>query len=220
MDGTAFAKFVPAEVLSVKCQTSADVTSMDDTAKIRVISTVDSLKYSQVGFDLTFKGRNLSYKTSTVLSGIQAATDGVAYGFSPNIFDLQSKYFITATIVNIPNSDFDEGLLVKPYWVTKDGTTVHGVERYARVEDSYNHIVNVPVKQSAFHISQILRNCYIMLFRILFCQALIILRYLIANMPAAGMYHQIQCTIFCLIYFDEMIAPAQRANASNGTFQI
>lgn len=92
------------------------------------------------------KENELSYQTSTVLSGIQAAKDGVEYGFSPNIFDLQSKYFITATIVNIPNKDFDEGLLMKPYWVTKDGTKVYGVERYARVEDSYLHIVNVPVR--------------------------------------------------------------------------
>lgn len=57
IQGTYHAKFVPAEVLSIKCQTNANLASTDDTAKIRIISTVDSLKYSQVGFDLQFKGK-------------------------------------------------------------------------------------------------------------------------------------------------------------------
>jgi len=144
--GTYWAKFVPSEVLSAKCQVSADTTSATSTSKLRIVSTVDSLKYSQVGFDLGFKGKKMSYSTSKVFSKIEAATDGVAYGFSPNIFDLQSEYFITATLINIKNEDFDEGILIKPYWVTKDGTKVYGVSRYARVEDSYLGIVNVPVR--------------------------------------------------------------------------
>lgn len=146
--GTYYAKFVPSEVLSAKCQVSADTTSATSTStsKLRIVSTVDSLKYSQVGFDLVFKGKTIPYSTNKVYSKIEAAADGVKYGFSPNIFDLQSEYFITATLINIKSEDFDEGILIKPYWVTKDGTKVYGVSRYARVEDSYLGIVNVPVR--------------------------------------------------------------------------
>ena len=144
--GTYYAKYVPSEVLSAKCQVSAETTDTSPTSQLRIVSTVDSLKYSKVGFDIVFNNKTIQYSTSKVFSKIEAATDGVAYGFSPNIFDLQSEYFITATLINIKNENFDEGFLIKPYWVTKDGTKVYGVSRYARVEDSYLGIVNVPVR--------------------------------------------------------------------------
>ena len=145
-EGTYYAKYVPSEVLSAKCQVSAETTDTSPTSQLRIVSTVDSLKYSKVGFDIVFNNKTIQYSTSKVFSKIEAATDGVAYGFSPNIFDLQSEYFITATLINIKNENFDEGFLIKPYWVTKDGTKVYGVSRYARVEDSYLGIVNVPVR--------------------------------------------------------------------------
>ena len=146
VSGSYWAKFVPSEVLSVKCQVSVDTDEKSEKGKLRIVSTVDSLKYSKVGFDITFKGKTIPYSTSKVYTKIEAAAKGVEYGFSPNIFDLQSEYFITATLININNEDFGEGVLVKPYWVTKDGTKVYGMSRYARVEDSYLNIVNVPVR--------------------------------------------------------------------------
>ena len=42
--------------------------------------------------------------------------------------------------------NFDEPFYIQSYWKTLDGTTVSGMSRYVRVEDSYNQIVNVPVR--------------------------------------------------------------------------
>jgi len=144
--GEYWAKFVPAEVLSVQCQASAGTIESSESSKLRIISTVDNLVYKQVGFDLVYKEKTIQYKTNTVYKKIEAAVNGVDYGYSPNVFDVQSTRFITATITNIKKADFDEGILIKPYWVTMDGTKVYGVSRYARVEDSYLKIVNVPVR--------------------------------------------------------------------------
>ena len=54
--------------------------------------------------------------------------------------------FLLSSIINIPNTAFKTGIQITPYWTTLDGTKVSGVSRYARVEDGYLNIVNVPVR--------------------------------------------------------------------------
>ena len=46
--GTAFAKWVPNNVLSAKYQITANTTIYDTTTKLRLVTTVDSLNYSSV----------------------------------------------------------------------------------------------------------------------------------------------------------------------------
>ena len=147
--GTYYAKFVPAEVLSVKCQVPDETEAgQEGNSKMRIISTIDSKRYNKVGFDITVEGREnpINYESTSVAKSIVARNEGVDYNYSPNIFDLKSNYFITVTINNIPSDYFDKGFFIRPYWVTKDNTKVYGVERYARVEDYYLDIVNVPVR--------------------------------------------------------------------------
>ena len=145
--GEKYAKFVPAEVLSVKCQVTEGTTALTtDNVKLRIVSTVDSRMYSSVGFDIVINGKERSYETAEVYGKIVANEGGVAYGYEPKVFHTMSKYFITATIVNIPQKAFDTGIRITPYWKTMDGTKVSGVGRYARVEDSYRQIANVPVR--------------------------------------------------------------------------
>ena len=142
-----YAKFVPSEILNVKCQVSADTTSTSDASDMRLVSSVDSLQYKEVGFEVSYNGGNtIKISSSTVYRKIEAAKDGVAYAYSPEIFELDSEYFITATLKNIANKNFYKGFYIKAYWVTLDGTTVYGTSRYARVEDSYLNIANVPVR--------------------------------------------------------------------------
>ena len=147
--GTRWAKFVPAEVLSVKCQV-ADGTEagQEGNSKMRIVSSIDSKRYNKVGFDIVVEGREkpIHYESASVAKSIVARNEGVDYNYSPNIFDLKSNYFITVTINNIPSDYFDNGFYIKPYWVTKDNTKVYGIERFARVEDYYLDIVNVPVR--------------------------------------------------------------------------
>lgn len=146
--GQYYAKFLPAEVLSVKCQV-LDGTTEGQTgkSKMRVITTVDSLQYESVGFD--FYIEEIGYKNYTakkVAKKIVAKDDAVNFNYSPNIFDLHSKYFTTVTVTGIKPEWFDNGFFIKPYWVTEDGTKVYGVSRFARVEDYYKEIINVSVR--------------------------------------------------------------------------
>lgn len=148
--GNAYAKFVPADTLSVKCQV-AENTEGAKSSKLRIVSTVDSLNYYQVGFEITVtteKGatKTISYDSHQVAEKIQATADGVNYDYTPNIFDVDSEYFTTVTVTNIPSESFTDAFYIRPYWVTRDNTKVYGTSRYARVEDGYENIVNVPVR--------------------------------------------------------------------------
>lgn len=148
--GTAYAKFVPADVMSVKCQSLSGVTADSEKTSMRLITTVDNLKYQKVGFKITVGSTTKSYDTKTVYKNIKSKDSGLEFEYGPDIFSEKSTYFATATMVNIPNTGFTKGIFVTPYWVTLDGTTVEGVGRYARVEDSYydggKTVVNVPVR--------------------------------------------------------------------------
>ncbi len=148
--GMWYAKFVPAELLSVKCQTLLSTTESSQDSQLRLVSAVDNLQYEQVGFEIQMEGKEpIDYATDTVYSKITAAEDGdvkVEFDYVPQDFHAMAKYFTTVTLINIQTEDFDAGVLIKPYWETLDGTRVYGVSRYARVEDHYLKIINVPVR--------------------------------------------------------------------------
>ena len=129
--GEAYAKFVPSEVLSVKCQVVKGTTKDSETSKLRLVTTVDTLKYQEVGFEIGFKTRTLTIPITTVLEKIVAAEDDMTYPYTPQIFSEASDYFATATLINIDSEDFDEAFFIKPYWKTTDGTKVYGVKRFA-----------------------------------------------------------------------------------------
>jgi len=148
--GQFFAKYLPADTFSVKFQTTKDFSEEDSTAKLRMVSTVDNLKYSAVGFDIVYRAGEaeeeaIAHNTQTVYPKIEANENGVDYQYSPNIFDLNSEYFVTATLVGIGQADYDKAIKVTPYVVTKDGTKSTGTARYVRMEDVYMDMINVPV---------------------------------------------------------------------------
>ena len=162
-DKTYWAKYVPAEVFSVKAQVKNGTTDKSVKTDLRLVSTVDSLDYKSVGFEVYYKGATtpIKIKTTTVFKRIEAAADGVEYGFSPNIFDSQSEYFVTATLTNIANKNFGESFYIRPYVETLDGTISYGVSRYARVEDSYLNIINVPVRVNAANTTGTMNVAYV-----------------------------------------------------------
>lgn len=151
--GTIYqAKFVPTDVLTVKAQITKDVdTSGNTPASVRLITTVDSLNYKEVGFRLKTDRKDQPFGMTGVLRKITADNGAGAYNYSANIFDLASKYYATATFTNI--KDHDTEFFVEPYWVTLDGTKVTGISRYMRISDSYSSnpdggpkgYVNIPV---------------------------------------------------------------------------
>ena len=150
---SAHAKFVPEDILSVKLQLKANTKASSLTTNMRLVSSVDSLNYQEVGFEVYFNGAEtpVMAKTSKVYEKIAAsATSGVEYNYGSKLINIDSEYFVTATLINISNGNFNKNFYIRPYWKTLDGTTVYGVNRYVTVMNGISTTnINIPVKVSA-----------------------------------------------------------------------
>lgn len=140
----AYAKFVSADVMRVKCVVTEGTTAESETTNLRMISTVDSVYYSEMGFNVNFKGKTIPCVEERGYARISGA-EGLQVGYSPVAFHSNSKYFFTHRLIGITQENFDEFFTVQPYWVTTDGTTVQGVARCLKVSDSYNKVLNLPI---------------------------------------------------------------------------
>lgn len=156
---TTYAKFVPAYVLSVKTQVEAkaEIESSEAADKgddfstfMRVLSSVDSGNYQNVGFEI-FLGDNeveLELDAFTkVYDGLKlSATDKDAI-YPEDVFGEASDYFTALDLKNIKATKFSSKIYIRPYWTTLDGTKVEGLARNVRVEDKYTDYkyVSVPI---------------------------------------------------------------------------
>ena len=155
-----YAKFVPAYLLSIKNQNLDGIDETSEKANVRVVSSVDSLNYQKVGFELSRDNGDGSFKTmnsqpaETVKAYSQFSVAGVADPYrASDVFGEGAEYFTTWKVTGVPNDYFETIICIRPYWVTMDGVTVYGLGKYAHVEDGYLHVedsktyryVNVPV---------------------------------------------------------------------------
>ncbi len=159
------AKFVKADTLDVKVQITngvvqkSDVQDEDGNEKyvdkyvIRFVSSVESLDYSKIGFELELEdGTKVRNTSNKVFSRIDSTT-GVAggkidtYDFSPKMVGEDSEYFMTA---KLPVEVGNEGVTykVRAFWKTLDGTEVFGQQRCVSINDSGENIINVTVDQA------------------------------------------------------------------------
>ena len=130
--GTATAKFVDKDILSVKYQLTVGANDAQEYTKLRIITTVDSLKYRKVGFRIEYAGNVLDKATTNVYKTL-TGTDGVTgFNYSPTVFSPDSAYFC-AYNVKVMQNRFDTELDVTPYWITLDGTRVEGEERTIKI---------------------------------------------------------------------------------------
>lgn len=127
--GGAYAKFVDSDILHVKCQLPTGTTISSD-ADLRIITSVDSLAYRAVGFEV-FIGNELEgrYTASNVHSALTATVGGKQETYEPGIFSGLSNYFRFVKLDNISQDVFEETFTIVPMWKTKDGTTVKGIEK-------------------------------------------------------------------------------------------
>jgi len=141
------------DVMNVKCQITAGTTAETTNAvNMRIVASVENLNYNEVGFKIYYNGSTtpVTVRTTTVFERIVASAEsGVDYNYNPKVIDVDSKYFVTATLTNIARKNFDNTFYIKPYGIREDGETVYGTSRYVRVSDSYNDIVKLPVKVTA-----------------------------------------------------------------------
>lgn len=161
--GDIYAKFVPAYVLSMKAQVDTDTANQTEGRKvgsIRLISSVDSSDYQKFGFEILLNNRNrlLAYNEETGKNDKPLETTR-AYNFlktsladekiyeSNQIFGRKSTFFTVWRLDNIGVANDAKIINVTPYWITRDGTKVLGVNKYVHVEDGYNSnmYISVPI---------------------------------------------------------------------------
>lgn len=141
---TAIAKFVPAEVLSIKTQAALGDETVDTSiSSLRILSTVDSTNYQEVGFEYKL-GTQPEAKTegiTKVYSAIKPykGADDKDLIYPGNTFvKAVSQYFIAADVSSIIKTSDEKIVYARPYWVTMDGTEVMGHARNNRIVDKRN----------------------------------------------------------------------------------
>lgn len=130
-----FAKFVNENVLSVKAKLKDDTTVNSEKTNIRFVTTVDSLNYKEIGFEITINNKPKIIPVKTVYTNIVAGSEEVSFDESLSSFNPASFRFATYTITNVPQSVFNTPINVKPYWITLSGEKVYGVEYTVTVAD-------------------------------------------------------------------------------------
>lgn len=141
----AYAKFVDVNVLSVKGQILADTTEDSEESTIRFVSTIDEcLDYKEVGFTVSYyigeEQYGGTYSATTVFSDLVAVGgegDAMELNAKESFANQASAYFFAYSIKGVPNEYFGTEFDVTPYWVTKDGTKVTGVQRNTNLSVTY-----------------------------------------------------------------------------------
>lgn len=168
---TAVAKFVPAQVLSVKAQNGVDPSTTaftklteetatkideDNPIWVRVISSLDSANYKNWGFDIYLANKIKVEKTGGgdcittkkyegLLQG-NASDSGVTEKDAGEIFGITSNYVFVWQLNKINHkNNVNKIIYVRPYWHTMDGTKVLGLAKYVHIEDQYMDYISVPV---------------------------------------------------------------------------
>lgn len=136
---TVYALFVSKDVLQAKAQISSEVYLSDTNttptyADMRFITTVDTLRYKEVGFKFVINGEAESYNTNivytrlNVVKDVHSETGEEIDPITPDYFSSASNYFAAFTFTGIPEEDWSTEIYVTPYWKTLDGTVVTGTE--------------------------------------------------------------------------------------------
>lgn len=159
---TTYAKFVPAYVLSVKTQVlrEAEVSSTEMANKgddfstfMRVLSSVDSGDYKNVGFEIILGNAGTTTLNVNPITKVYAglklsATDADDKIIRPeSVFGEAADHFIALDLEKINIKSFSSKIYIRPYWTTLDGTKVEGLAKNVRVEDKYSdyRYISVPV---------------------------------------------------------------------------
>lgn len=147
----AYAKFVSAQVLSVKAQidavTNEKGAERETNASMRLVSSVDSTDYQKVGFKVLLANKSDlgTLETTKLYNGLKVSTAATTVYKANQIFGSQAKYFSVWRLDNIAKANDTKIINVTPYWITMDGTKVEGLTKYVHVEDGYMGYISIPI---------------------------------------------------------------------------
>ena len=140
-----YALFVPDDVLIVQAQASVHliddaVTTADENGALRFVTTVDSLLYKKVGFELSYVKDGVE-KTATsasnkVYKALYQADSTQSWSVTPSeSFCGVSEYFKACTVKNIEADNYGTEFTVKAFWVTMSGDKVYGATAVKVLQD-------------------------------------------------------------------------------------
>lgn len=158
-NANVYAKFVPAEVLSVRAQLDKDAErdkNNTEKAYLRLLSAVNGLDYQKVGFEIWYnkiyeeKDEDASNITKVFEKIKNSETDNQEISASA-IFGEAATHFSVLRLEDIYQGNYEFVIHVTPTWTTLDGTTVRGQAKYLRVVDGFdgNHFISVPINFSS-----------------------------------------------------------------------
>ena len=135
--GRCYALFVPEDVLGLKAQLSINLTNEqttdDEKVSLRFVTSVDSVLYKEVGFEISYVGTDgrtykATSKSNKVYENLYVCGDNKIWEKKPaDVFCNLSKYFKICTLKDFTLENFDEiEFTVIPYWVTADDAKVYG----------------------------------------------------------------------------------------------
>lgn len=166
---TAYAKFVPAQVLSVKAQNQSGVDAdyisnlnkdwvegqEKDYFWVRVMTSLDSKNYAKIGFDIHLANKEegltqedgSALETTKIYEAVMEEVNGTQeVSTAEEIFGGASDYVCVWQLSKIDTpSNAEKIIYVRPYWYTMDGTKVLGLAKYVHIEDEYLNYISVPV---------------------------------------------------------------------------
>ncbi len=133
--GSAYAKYIDEDVLTVKFQIPTTTNSASESTTLRLVSSIDSLDYQNVSFEVSYTDSSSTKKSHTwttknaytALTGYNGMTE-LTY-MPDEQFSKASEYFVALNINNVPNEAFGYAFTVTPKWTTLDGTVVEGSTR-------------------------------------------------------------------------------------------
>ena len=146
---SAYAKFVPSYVLSVKAQNQDGTKAGDgNQTSVRLLSAIDSKNYQSVGFHILLNNVITvgTCENISTYESIQAGYGGLEEPITASqAFGAAASYFNVWRLDNINDANDSKIIYARPYWVTKDGTKVEGLAKYVHVEDGYKNYISIPV---------------------------------------------------------------------------
>lgn len=111
---------VPADMLDIKLQAIGGANKT-----MRLITSVDSLDYKEVGFIVNNGTDEKKMSTTTVFEKIKSSVEGETYNFSPKLIGSSSEYFATVKFdVAYPDNTYT----VQAYVITNDDQEIKGRE--------------------------------------------------------------------------------------------
>ena len=133
--GLAYPKFLKEETLSVKIQTTNGTTADSASTDLRLLTSVADLELGEVSFRVTLGTATRNISSQTVYSQVKSGDSYISN--ASQIFSEDSAYFVTYTLLGVPQSVFETQWTVLPSWETLDGTVVEGISRTFTISETY-----------------------------------------------------------------------------------